>query len=274
MNGFFANLAARALDAKDAVRPRLPSRFEPAETGPALPSAVIERVAEREWVEGGMPRDAGRAPVTANAAPLLVVPRRITAQPIAEPRADSVERNDRPVAVPKLERAAGADAATGGTAVRATRRAPEGPEPAAVSTRDARGDAEAHPERGAAKIRHDPAARVAASEGVMQPQPVREPRSAESGRAPATHAVHPATEVANVVPAPPAAAAIAPHRFAAPERRPPVSVRHAPETRIQVSIGRVEVRATAPPVQGRRDAAAPAVMSLGEYLRSRAESAR
>jgi len=146
MNGFFANLAARALDAKDAVRPRLPSRFEPAETGPALPSAVIERVAEREWVEGGMPRDAGRAPVTANAAPLLVVPRRNhRAAHSGTASRFRLSATIGPLRCRSSNARPGADAATGGTAVRATRRAPEGPEPAAVSTRDARGDARSAP---------------------------------------------------------------------------------------------------------------------------------
>jgi hypothetical protein len=276
MSGFFANLAARALDAKDAVRPRLPSRFEPAEAGPALPAAAIERAVERERPEDGARRDGVAAPVAGDAVPQLVVPRRIAARSTPEPRADSAEGNDRPVAPPPLARTADAHAA-GGTAAPATPhgapRAPA-PNPGAARTRAANEDDAPQSDHVVApQIRRD-SARAAVSKDAARRQPASEESASESERAPAARTARPAAGDANIVPAPPAAGAIAPRGLVTPERRPPAAVRHAPETRIQVSIGRVEVRATAQPAQGRRDSAPPAVMSLGEYLRSRAERAR
>ena len=70
----------------------------------------------------------------------------------------------------------------------------------------------------------------------------------------------------------PPVAAFAPRARPAQRRSSPLP-RDA-ETTIHVSIGRIEVRATQQPGERRREAAAPAVMTLGEYLRSRAERAR
>jgi hypothetical protein len=74
---------------------------------------------------------------------------------------------------------------------------------------------------------------------------------------------------------PPHAAAIVPRAVrAAPERAPARANVPPAETTVHVSIGRIEVRATPAAPERRREPAPPPVMSLGEYLSSRAERAR
>jgi hypothetical protein len=244
MSDFFSALAARVVQrpgerAASPVRPRLPALFETA------PGGFSE-----DWGERADPAAAARPPLWQDASP--------PPQPAASPR----------LAAP-IEAAAPT----------ATSAAPQAwAEPPASSAPTA--SHAAPPTEPATPLRAGqaaPAAEIALAPAETTLIEVTEVRRAASA-APAEARVAPAP-----VGAEPEAAVV---RLASPQAPPPVAIAApkiaqgapprpveppapAPETTIEVAIGRVEVRAT-PAAPDRRSAAARSpVMSLEDYLQSR-----
>ncbi|HEY6234640.1 MAG TPA: hypothetical protein VIW69_06025, partial [Candidatus Elarobacter sp.] len=105
------------------------------------------------------------------------------------------------------------------------------------------------------------------------------PRDVSAAAAPREQRRGPERSAAEIVPvvarvsAAPAAPAPPPRAARAARERPPFPAAPA-ETTVNVTIGRIEVRAASAPAERRREPASPAVMSLGDYLSTRAEAAR
>ncbi|HEY1425683.1 MAG TPA: hypothetical protein VGF50_03345 [Caulobacteraceae bacterium] len=239
MSGLFADLAARAHGDAQAVRPRLPARFETSAQDP-LVELTVETPATAPTYDQPDRTPAERS-VETTAAPDAAPPRAgepavPRAEPSATPRPPAAQRSA-PIAAPaeahaQVERARpGAEAPT-----------------ARAESDDVHAAAPLSP-------------RVALREPeVAAPAPQR-PRAAAENRA----------TTLERAPEPPRL--IAPRLT--PARAETAQPRPAPdreETTVHVSIGRIELRAAqnAPPPAARpREAARSAVMSLEDYLQSR-----
>ena len=283
MSDFFANLAARARDSKGAVRPRLPSRFETFDSARAAPfDAPRELTIEVEARDAAAPpapvpdRVAGEAAMPIAASPAGAVAPAAVARMTPEPIAAAL-------AAPPPRDVAPPVAAAIVVPARATAPVPVFPRSApptvpGADERRVQPRVDAPVEHAAeSRVRRDPTVREPADDASRRAAP-RDRASGEPERAPARGAVRTTPELvpaAARVAREPSAPAILPRVVrAAPQRTPLPAPPPAAETTIHVSIGRIEVRATPPPADRRREAAPPAVMSLGEYLSSRAERAR
>lgn len=260
MSDFFAALAARVVHrpgdgAAEAVRPRLPAMFEtPQPDAAAYWGEHAEEIAIAPPVVGAAPLDP---------APAAPIPARVPAPP-ETPRIASVIP-DRPAArvAPSLP----------------TRTAPERPVPApATPARPAVPDAAAvrgadRPASQAGPIAATPTSRSAVI------------RKAEAGSTSSTVVVQTVPSLQRPLPAAPDHPVVAARIGAPPPPPAPPVPRVAraaepraiasppsvpPETTIQVTIGRVDVRATAVSPEQRPAATTSPVMSLEEYLQSRA----
>ncbi|MDR3415529.1 MAG: hypothetical protein P4L83_05010 [Nevskia sp.] len=275
MNDFFASLAARVHGTHDAVRPRLPSMFEsdgavqmPSEettaTAPhdeARTASVAPPPAEPPAQRAPLPA-ADAAPVPSR-APLQVVTERVQAAPAAAAKAAATTAP--PVA-----------------AAAAVQPPPLPPQ---------RGDGETvrHTEREVIRrevVERHPAPppearRAPQSEPPVEPQHKVMPRTerpAPMATLPAQESDDPFAPMASPQRSPAAVTPPAPPVLPRVEPRPqppqaPVQRRAAAEPAIQVTIGRIEVRATSAPAERRKTAGTP-VMSLEDYLRTRGERGR
>ncbi len=281
MSDFFARLAARARDPGDVVQPRVPSRFETPELRtPDAPGTSLDVATEHEPLrpspsrsargaraDDGIATHASRPAAPPVAAEAPVSPATVDAQPAAQAprelisRVAAVPADSPPAVVP----AAVPDLAPAAAALRADRRVEPHAEPSpshVVEPLVRRAPAPPAP------VVEDPPRRQVArgrDEGI--PERVVLPNT--------DRGVPDIPPVAARVLAAPAAPAIVPRVVrAAPERPAPPSLALATETTVHVSIGRIEVRATPQPAEQRRERVPSPVMSLGDYLNSRAERAR
>jgi hypothetical protein len=311
---FFANLAARASDEVGMVRPRLPALFEPLPPEPVLePAPAFEtEIADETWRDPQPqaqpePRDlfaspppGPHPPAEAPAPhPLPGAPRALPEpeDPFAFPRPrpdppaeapvphpppgtprSTAEASPRPVATPRIVPVLPAlPPASRVAATDAPRAIRPVPQPIAILPSVPPEPPQEQPHIGSpAHLLQD------------EPQPPR-----VSHRTPGTELTTPREapipRVAKAVPVPAVASEIVRPAPVAPPPTPLLTSRgeraqrdgpfqHEPapraEATIHVSIGRIEVRATpAPPARDRAQAASP-VMSLEEYLRTRAGRAR
>lgn len=241
---FLSSLAAQALGTASAVRPRVASRFEPRPAGGALRRGWPEPAElELDTQASAVPaaRDARRADL-ATISPLAGrVMRDIETERSAPMGAPALPRSNPTGAVPEhWERPGGAD----GVSVSAPRAAGREPAPASPA----------------------PATNAAGQSHPAAPEVV--PPSAAGGLAPQP-AVRPATAVPEVSSTRPRVVPVQTRR-AARETPPPQAPADAGPT-IQVTIGRVEVRATTSPAAQPTGRPASPIMTLEEYLRRKTE---
>lgn len=278
MSDFLNNLAARALRRQEPVRPRLASRFEPPGGGPAPlpfgPADVETTVFE--------PTPAALSTIRPDAAPFTPhahpTPHETTAQtpPLAAARSDAFADDERgarkefrpaPLAPPRVHettaegQAPFTPAARGSDAPPPTRTPAETLQPVEVVRQEQR----------PARAPETEARGSEASEGALERVRELEARVAalEASRANErarrdTRAVSvPATTRTESMPFTPAAAAT--H---APERRP---ARNDEPPHVNVTIGRVDVRAVFAPAEPTRAPSSPRPRptTLAEYLKQR-----
>ena len=281
---YLGNLAARSLAPAPAVRPRLASRFEPlapwTEPLTAAP-ALVEETREEVAAAPARPPERPRRPAAPREEPLQeeppAPPRRRRAR-----RAEAVEevegietaapepvRPATPMAVPVV--ALPAQGRLDPRSVLPFEASPPGP----LSTRVERGNVDEAREivpAVRAVIRDGaqsaPFAPIAQEKLPLSTRVERGPggevsrASRPEGRQPTEHAAVPALLQPKVTLA----------------EREPFPVRPqapAPAPTIQVSIGRIEVRATpAPKAPARERSAAPAALSLEDYLKQRSRGER
>jgi len=264
MSDFLTNLAVRSVGAAGAIQPRLPALFEPPRpTGRSLPAPVIDSPAEQTQDEVSQPpRNSDPA---SEWAPVRRTPREIP-RPGEQP--EEAQVTSRPIVpVPQL------------SPTPVVRPAPEtksvGPQPPVP--------------RPPAQPLWQPPAVPAAARPVpeirerMEPAPAPQlPRPERKSPSVETVEARPLAPRAALPPsAPPEAprAAVRPlvkprvtPRFESPRTAAAAPRAKAAEPVIHVTIGRIEVRATPPPAETRKERAAAApVMSLDQYLRSRAK---
>jgi hypothetical protein len=247
---FLYRLAARTLDPQAGIAPRVRSRFEP--TGAAGVLTVVEEELEAP----------AAAPVATQTSQAAARP----AEPVAAPR-------------PARERAAHAE-----PPALAPRAAPARPAPSAVTPEPTPlAEDRPEPEPTPASVRAGGARRTETVRIAQRRPPdahdAREPAGAappQAAETPSVRATRPATAPVVVAAqtrvvraaAAPFVAARAPQVFpvepaAAPVASPPV----------QVSIGRIEVRAVPQAAPAPARAVAPPIPSLEDYLASRADGA-
>ena len=301
MNNFLDNLAERAMNAEQGVRPRLPSRFEPARPG-----------SEPAWQERGEPAGAESFDVTleqgeSDASPAPSFSQRQG----SELRRDSQsgERNDRPLAVgrrlwpahqvfqPDKDSLLVSAAAPDGEFEQASPKpaiAPLRPKPpSAVDRRETMVE-----EKVVRQSVNEPSIRPALQSssatgnehrGVeVRPASVNDSREVEA-RAPQVSSLiapranpvtpvnvsrdeAPAVEAARNEASTPLVVRPKLDRYAEPpmQRTQTQSAPPSSEQVINVTIGRIEVRATPPPpATARSNHQKPPVMSLDDYLRQR-----
>ncbi len=248
MNEFVALLLARSRGA-EGVRPRLASRFEGLGAAfPVVDSSEVEPAPRAPTlVERFAPPHEARAPhhptsVLGDEAPVATGPVAASlSQSQSQPAAAMAPR------IPAAE----VHAQLHARAMVADEASPRVRE-AAVRP----GEFAGRPEKASAP------ARSAAAPDAM-PVPTAASRSPQASAEPPSRRMPDTPRVAVPLRQEPPLARMQPAaaRRAAPE-----------ETTVHVSIGRVDVRLDAPPAArgARREAAAPAVMTLDEYLRSRA----
>lgn len=281
MSDFFANVAARARDPQNVVQPRLPSRFEAPESAAASASGgVTDVMVEREIPDVVQVRKLPKSHAPRAAAPMT--PARDADQhdesrPVAVPATITVPSPTRPLPdVPTP--------VAGPVVAAAVSDMPAPPAPRPQSSNRAHGvelGSETRSEQQLAPAvdprgTRDGEARALAADRTPRREVAREPQAGDPGPARAPVVVREASAVEPLVPRiaavlPPA---ILPRIARATPARTPLPARLAAETTVHVSIGRIEVRATPPAAQPRREPAPSAVMSLGAYLNSRAERAR
>ncbi|HWT05420.1 MAG TPA: hypothetical protein VN224_06665 [Xanthomonadales bacterium] len=278
MSDFFANLAARARVPGDAVRPRLPARFETPEPGsPAVADAPFDVAIEREPARAPAPRAPASARATGDGAP-SAAPQQFVAPPAVEAPIARTTSAAPAVAEPPFAVAPRAFAPAGG-------QAPAAPPPALAAPRAAVHDErreEPRPEPPVERaieprVRSDAAVRPAPPNDAPRRDAVRDVSASAAPRVQGRSTERIAVEIVPVVArvsAASAAPAPPPRAARAARERPPFPPAPPAETTVNVTIGRIEVRAASAPVERRREPALPAVMSLGEYLSTRAEAAR
>lgn len=288
MSDFFAGLAARAREPVAAVRPRLPFRFEDTALGtPALPDetpAAYDEYAPQpapppQRAADAAPHAFGTTPIAAGGAvqnasqpqqPSQAAPGTIAR---VSARSGAVES---PAAAPPAAGAVVAFAATPPPAASA---------PPARTAHDAASEPAQPRSRRAAPAADAIVPAAARERAPLAASPERAVQRGETLAHADAASSRPAAVAANPPLAPPVVplvvriaeppAAIVPRVVrAAPERAVARSAAPAPETTVHVSIGRIEVRAAPGAAERRREAASPAVMSLGDYLSSRAERAQ
>jgi hypothetical protein len=253
VSDFFANLAARAVEASATIRPRVATRFEPlappesftevvietagAETGALTPIASVAEKArspaesEPAFVPVAPPSEAASAiPVGSVASPIVAPP---SAATLPQPSTRDVPSAPEPSVGLRHDRAAPPSAAT--LLQPSARDVPSVPEPSVAPPPDDR--------------------------AAIEPVLLR------------THHASPPTTPAFPLVVPPSlpreiGTTLAP-RLAAVERPEPPRV----ETIVHVNIGRIELRAPPPPAT-KRERAVPAVTTLAEYLQQRAARTR
>jgi hypothetical protein len=287
MSDYLGNLAARSLGPAQAVRPRLASRFEPVPSAvpafeaarepegletaveetvvapaptraPRSVAAPRERIAPPEPVEEESPapprrRRARRAPVEEEVEP---APERGRPEPV---RAAVVPAA--PVAVVPLQRA------VAGRGVQPFEASP----PVPLSTGVERGNDAQAKELVVPVVRsvvRDVPDRTIAPDRSLLSTPVERGTGGEASRANRSENRQPSQQE-------PASTILQP-KVTVIERTPPPAHREAPAPTIQVTIGRIEVRATpAAKAPARERPAAPSsTLSLEEYLRQRSKGGR
>jgi hypothetical protein len=277
MSDYLGNLVVRSLDPTPAVRPRLASRFEP--VSPALPPELVAEapalVAEtvQERAEPARPRQSRKRAVPAEepepvqaAAPRRAARRGVPLVETSPPGPLSHLPTD-----PPRERG---NASESSSLVQAT--LPQQRPPSPVRERGPRGEVSPADRPNREDWRSPVNAEIAAP-GRFQNQPHRESASRQdppisspvAPRQPAPRERDPLerTPVKAKLPVP-----LLQPRITVVERLPSPMRQEAPaaEPVIQVTIGRIEVRATPPPVQPSRPRpATQTAMSLEEYLRRR-----
>jgi hypothetical protein len=282
VSDFFANVAARARKSQDVVQPRLPSRFEAPEPAAAVASGPVPEVmTEREILAPAQSRKPANSRAPREAAPMTAA--RDTGQhdesgPAAVPVTIAAPSPTRPppdVVTPAAERvvAAGTSDVHAPAAARPEETNRAGDVEPRSQTRPEQRLAPAVEPRG----RREDEARALAVDHTPRREVAREAQPGDRAPVRAHAGVR---EVPAVEPVVPRIAAVVPPAIqprivrATPARTPLAAAPRAAETTIHVSIGRIEVRATPPAIQRGRQAAPPAVMSLGAYLSARAERAR
>ncbi len=244
MSDFLTNLLNRSLGASAALRPRLPGRFEaqgsPANAVPGEPLAP----------------PANAAPVSR--APATEAPNAHTSEPHHTAAPEHVQKLLVPPDPTRPREAAASKAPP----------APEGPRAHAQPTPEIVARVERMLEQPGAEPRpRDKAPAQLAQEGGERETVTAPPDAPGESRA-----VQPAREA--VAPAPPIPTPIAPQvRVAQPPAEPRLA-EAAPASaapRISVTIGRIDVRAVAPPLPAARSRLArPApALSLDDYLKRR-----
>ena len=240
MSGLFTDLAARARGEAQAVRPRLPARFETSAQDPLVEISV-------------------ETPVTAPADDRLeaaLVER--TMETIAAPAAAAPPGPGEPLAEPP------ADPSPRPTTAAARRSAPDAA-PAEIRVQVERSRLAANAPTPRAQSPDPPAAPALAPKVTLREPEVAAPAPQASAAAETSLAsLQRATEAPR-----PLAPRLTPAR-ADLTQSPPEQVHE--ETTVHVTIGRIDLRATQvpqPPAAKPRKAATPAVMSLEDYLQSR-----
>lgn len=292
MNGFLDTLAARTLapapaqSAQGAVRPRVRALFEPDATAADVAIPDIDAAQHDSRVDA--------APPSAAARPAPGLPD--NAMPVPAPWTAARAQRQAPLHV---EDPAAQAAAAEPTPARASARLTPAPAPGRVSDMPQPAPAAAPPRPLA------PAPRQAPS--LAAPVPPLPPARAEGEHAPARRAMPPAQDAANrsatdtrprysagmperpdgthhaprkgaLQPAPPAPRLTPPQLVVQPPRREPSERADARERReahadaapVHVSIGRIEIRAAAPPRVPVRERATLQPLALEDYLRQRA----
>jgi len=256
MSDFLGHLAARIVDPERAVRPRLASRFEPVSpAAPALPD------------NGGLQGPSlveVRAEEPAIAPPPARSLRPATAAPAA-PEATAEEAEREPAPAPSRRRRArrrsGAEDAPALSApLPRPRQEPLQAQVRPAPSRPRMGPTPSSEPDGAPAVR-EPADSPSSRGRRLSARDGPEPADSPAPRPPPTFAAPPSGTTAALL-APPARAVLAPR------------AKQPPEPTIQVTIGRIEVRATPPPAPSTRPpTTAPAAVSLDEYLRQRSKGA-
>jgi hypothetical protein len=241
MSGLFTDLAARARGEAQAVRPRLPARFETSAQDPLVEISV-------------------ETPVTAPADDRLeaaLVER--TMETIAAPAAAAPPGPGEPLAEPPAEPSPNPRSA-------AARRSAPDAAPAEIRVQVERSRLAADAPTPRAQSPDPPAAPALAPKVTLRepevaaPAPLRPSAAAETSLA----SLERASEAPRRL-----APRLTPAR-AGPTQSPPEQVHE--ETTVHVTIGRIDLRAAQvpqPPAAKPRTAATPAVMSLEDYLQSR-----
>jgi hypothetical protein len=296
MSDYLGHLAARSLDpAGAAVRPRLASRFEP--LSPWAPPLAAERIAEELAAFETLAEETAEAP-TRTSRP-AETPRRRTASP---------EAVEEPLAPPRRRRA------RRDPVVEEIEPAPEGRRPALASLAAAAPASIAAPAPAAMVPPQGPVAdrRVPPSEASPAAEKAEQGQQGQQGRQGQEKSGTGTLLYVPVVPAVPAvpdvpvpvrpflpnrspggeaskaspsedrqtskretASAILQPKVTVIEREPFPGHREPPAATIQVTIGRIEVRATpAAKAPVRERPAAPSAPSLEEYLRQRSKGSR
>jgi len=296
MADYLSDLVAKNLSPQENIQPRLPSRFEPSAeilAAPAISEAPqpleqqIEHVAPPAAREAKLPRSRTPQEPLAPAAPdsfeQMPAPR-IASESVAPPPPERPYRGrlDPPASVPPVSESAPVEPAgvvaqtpptkhqpltaateVSGSSVSGTTKVVPTNEPARSNHFSDLGServrevvVERHTERVLLPTTIKPAAQEPASQSTPVPFPLSPALpTASPAPVPPTQELHPVT--------PPL---------------PDLSPRRAPAEpipTINVSIGRIEVRATpSPAAPPRKPAPAPRVMSLDEYLQSRSNGGR
>jgi hypothetical protein len=271
LTGFLVKLLARSRGAADVVTPRIASLFEP--PGPSLPAPEWEVVAGPEPDAASAPNRTAagsRAPAPGSRAQAEASrpPGRIQAQPERIPAEHETDVDEpRPTVLSPPVPAAGPAPAARLTQL------PGRPGSAPGRVPEAAGVTAATPvDRGARDVAADvPAARATGRQAPQDGFAGREPSFSEVG--PEAPALRP-SEIADQplpVPRPPAPPLLLPPRrrprFEAARREQPAA---SSVPAVHVTIGRIEVRAVTDPAPTRRERAESPVMSLADYLKSRA----
>ena len=284
MSDYLGNLAARSLEPAQAVRPRLASRFEPvpSATSPfqAEPATLFETAVEETAVAPAPTR--GPRPVVAPRE-RMAPPEPVEEEPSAPPRrrrtrrapvveeAEPVPERSRPepasaaVAAPVPVAVAPLQKRFAGRGVLPSEASPPGP----LSTGVERGNDTQAKELVVPVVRavvRDESDRPIAPDRSPLSTPVERGTGGEASRASRPKDRQPAQRE-------PASTVLQP-KITVIERTPPPH-REAPAPTIQVTIGRIEVRATpAAKAPARERPAAQPALSLEEYLRQRYKGGR
>jgi hypothetical protein len=285
MSDYLGNLAARSLGPAQAVRPRLASRFEPVPSAPSPFQAETERAALLETAV----EETAAAPTRTSR--LAETPRRRTAPP------EPVE--EEPSAPPRRRRAR-RDPVVEEIEPVPERRRPEpvstviAPAPVAmvplqkpVADRGVPPSEASPPGPLSTRVERGNLGRAAVAQPVL-PRPQEafavSPRQAPSASSPLSTPVErgPGGEASRAnrpgdreLPESKPASTILQPKVTVIEREPFSVHREAPAPTIQVTIGRIEVRATpAAKAPVRERPSAPSALSLEEYLRQRSKGGR
>ena len=263
MSDFITNLAARSAGAAESIQPRVPGLFEPPAVGSHLPAAPQFATTEQERADQPDLRSEVRPPVIPQPVAGTPADRRVAAD---HPRTPAGELTLSP-APPTTSQSPAPEALTQALKSAAPRPAELPPAPVLSPQPLVRQPLET-PSAGPALQRISPSKQ-------REPETVRKEPSADKEQ-PAQPAVSrkelPSPAAAQ--PVRPASTIVEPRvtpRTESPRPAPPPSPARSPEPVIQVTIGRIDVRATPETSPARKAHAAAPVTGLDEYLRSRAK---